>query len=76
MLEICLVYNFESIIIGIYFIICCVVLISIGGDLNEKISIKEEGNESRQDKSLKEKYLFISVGFAILCGIVFALNTL
>ena len=53
--------------VGIFFVICCVVLVSLGGSLNDKHS------NSNQDSGLI--YVFLAVGFAITCGALFAFST-
>lgn len=57
------IYDF----IGIFFVICCVVLVSLGGSLNEKSSL------DNKDSSLM--YVFLAVGLAITCGALFAFST-
>jgi drug/metabolite transporter (DMT)-like permease len=53
--------------LGCFLIITCVILISIGGT---------ENNDDDSSENINMKYLFLSVTFALVCGLLFSMNTL
>ena len=54
-------------LMGCFLIITCVVLISVGGATS---------NKDDESQVINSKYLFLSVTFALVCGLLFSFNTL